>query len=591
MPLRPASLLLAFLGLATASAAAEPVNWQPWSEAAFARARAEHRLVILDLEAVWCHWCHVMGEVTYRDPEVTRLLGESFVAVRVDQDSRPDLASRYEDYGWPATILLSPDGTEIVKRQGYIPPGPMAALLRAVVADPTPIADRGRGEAAPAAGEKGAAAVRAALRARWLEGYDEKGGGWGFTHKYLDWDSVELAMREAAAGDAASGRRARETLRLQRRLLDPVWGGAYQYSVDGWDDPHFEKIMAVQAQDLRIFSEAWSQWGDPADLASARSILGYLRRFLRGPQGQFYTSQDADPGPGEAGAAFYGLAEKGRLARKIPRVDTHAYARENGWAIEALARFHAATGDASALRDARDAAGWVIACRSLPGGGFSHGAADAAGPYLGDTLAMGRAFLELAQATADPGWTARAARAADFIRGRFSMPDGPGFAAAAVARGGLPRPSPEFDENVALARFATALFEATGRPEYRDMAGSALRWLLGPGLAEDRGFYVAGLLLAEEEARTDPLHVAVIGRRSDPAAARLYATALRAPTEHKLLEWWERGTSPPPRDGDIYPALPAAAAFLCSNGACSAPLASAGALARRLRLPAPQPAP
>src|ERR1035438_2860250 len=86
--------------------AAEAIAWQPWSDAAFAAARTGHRFVILDLEAVWCHWCHVMDETTYRDPKVVSLMGARYVAVRVDQDSRPDLANRYEDYGWPATIVF-----------------------------------------------------------------------------------------------------------------------------------------------------------------------------------------------------------------------------------------------------------------------------------------------------------------------------------------------------------------------------------------------------------------------------------------------------------------------------------------------------
>src|SRR5262249_37056324 len=114
------------------------IRWEGWSDAAFDRARAEKRLVILDLVAVWCHWCHVMEETTYRDPEVIRQIREHFVALRVDQDSRPDLSNRYEDYGWPATIIFDANGRELVKFAGYIPPERMRTLLAGVVADPTP---------------------------------------------------------------------------------------------------------------------------------------------------------------------------------------------------------------------------------------------------------------------------------------------------------------------------------------------------------------------------------------------------------------------------------------------------------------------
>ena len=127
------SILLAAIFLSWPARAEETIDWQPWSEEVFERACAENRFVFLDLGAVWCHWCHVMEDITYRDPEVIRLLRSRYIAVRVDQDSRPDLSNRYEDYGWPATIVFDANGNEIVKRQGYIPPGPMASMLQAII--------------------------------------------------------------------------------------------------------------------------------------------------------------------------------------------------------------------------------------------------------------------------------------------------------------------------------------------------------------------------------------------------------------------------------------------------------------------------
>ena len=90
-------------------------KWSEWSDDLFARAAAEQRFVILDLEAVWCHWCHVMEKTTYANPEVKELLAAKYLPVRVDQDANPDLSSRYGDWGWPATIVFGPDGTEIAK--------------------------------------------------------------------------------------------------------------------------------------------------------------------------------------------------------------------------------------------------------------------------------------------------------------------------------------------------------------------------------------------------------------------------------------------------------------------------------------------
>jgi hypothetical protein len=99
-----------------AATGTEELEWGEWSTGVFAWAKAENRFVLLDLGAVWCHWCHVMEETTYRDPAVVRLIRSRYLPVRVDQDANPELSNRYEDYGWPATIVFAPDGTELAKR-------------------------------------------------------------------------------------------------------------------------------------------------------------------------------------------------------------------------------------------------------------------------------------------------------------------------------------------------------------------------------------------------------------------------------------------------------------------------------------------
>jgi uncharacterized protein YyaL (SSP411 family) len=588
---RRISIVMGALWVATSVFSAETpsaLKWQPWSDGAFAQARREHKLVLLDLEAVWCHWCHVMDEVTYRDPQVVSLLTDHYVLVRVDQDSRPDLSNRYEDYGWPATVIFGPDGTELVKRQGYIPPGPMARLLQACVDDPTP-GPSVRAEATAPANESttGDSAGRLAkLRQRWLDGFDDKTGGWGLSHKSLDGDTVEYALREAARGDARAETMARTTLRLQRKLIDPVWGGVYQYSVGGdWDEPHFEKIIQVQAENIFLYSLAFAQWPEPEYLANARAIHHYLREFLTSPDGVVYTSQDADLVPGEHSDAYFALDDVHRRARGVPRIDRHVYARENGCVIGALVQLAAVTGDANFTTEAVRAARWIVANRGLPGGGFRHDEKDAAGPYLGDTLAMGRAFLALHQVTQDREWLDRAVAAAGFIESHFRRGAAPGYASSDSVRETFPAPRPQFDENIDLVRFLAALARETGRPEFAAGAERALRWTKAPEATADRGYYVAGLLLADEEANTEPVHVTIVGPKDDPEARAMLAVALRIPTQHKLIEWWDRREGPAPRGEDIFPDLPAAAAFLCANGACSSPLETAVALEKRLNRP------
>ncbi|HZM06414.1 MAG TPA: DUF255 domain-containing protein [Candidatus Saccharimonadales bacterium] len=212
----------------------ETIQWHTWSPALFEQAKREHRFVLLDLEAVWCHWCHVMDSNTYANPAVAALVKSNYIAVRVDQDSRPDLSSRYENYGWPATIVFNGEGGEIVKRQGYIPPGEMMAMLKAIVADPS----SGPSVRPPVkivfGDGLGLSSVwRDRLQRQLDAGYDARMAGWGREQKFLNCDNVEYCLARAGTEGGHYEKMARETLAAQQQLIDPVWGGVYQYSTDG----------------------------------------------------------------------------------------------------------------------------------------------------------------------------------------------------------------------------------------------------------------------------------------------------------------------------------------------------------------------
>ena len=202
MALRAFFVLLGALAITAprpAAAGTEELEWGGWSTGVFARAKAENRFVLLDLGAVWCHWCHVMEETTYRDPAVVRLIRSRYLPVRVDQDANPELSNRYEDYGWPATIVFAPDGTELAKRRGYLPPEQFAALLQAFIDDPkpgpsvvpaTPVVPVAQAALDPAS--------QKALLAEYFALYDDEHGGWGTMHKFMDADSIEYALRGAS---------------------------------------------------------------------------------------------------------------------------------------------------------------------------------------------------------------------------------------------------------------------------------------------------------------------------------------------------------------------------------------------------------
>lgn len=479
---------------------AQPVKWEKWEPQVFERAKREKRYVLLEMEAVWCHWCHVMEETTYKDPEVLKKLGEHYITVKVDQDARPDLSSRYEEYGWPATVIFSPEGNEIVCLSGYQPPRKMAAVLQGVVDDPSPIAKIA--PLPPPASGPMSDKLRAQAEELHFRHYDYQNGGYSFQHKFLNWDSCEYSLRKALEGDAKSAQMARMTLDGQLHLVDPVWGGVYQYSTDNdWVHPHFEKIMEHQANNLRLFTLAALYFKEPRYQQAADRIAAYLLNFLRSPEGAFYTSQDADLVKGEHSAEYFALDDKGRRALGMPTIDKHCYARETAWAAEALLLY----GKTQAARQALE---WILQERALGNGGYRHDAHDQAGPYLGDTLACGRAFLTFYQFTGDRKWLDLAVQAAAFMDKNFVVAGRAGLANAVVS-GPLDRLHYVRDENIAAARFLNLLWHYTEQENHRRLRDQALAYLAVSEVALE--FNTGGVLLADLESRRDPIHFTLGG--------------------------------------------------------------------------------
>jgi uncharacterized protein YyaL (SSP411 family) len=560
------------------------IAWQPFSDAAFDQAQREHKLVLLDLHATWCHWCHVMDATTYEDPQVIAELDAHYVALKADADAAPELADRYDRWGWPATIVFAADGTEIVKRRGYLPPPLMRSLLAAIVRDPSPgpsvVAEPGP---AQDAGDRLGAADRTRLLGNVIDGYDAAHAGWGTHHKLLDGALLELS----AHGDPGAQTRARETLDAARNLLDPVWGGMYQYSdqVD-WRSPHFEKLASAQATAMTAYARASLRWGRASDLASARAIRTYVDHFLLSPDGAFFTSQDADLSPTVDGHAYFALDDTHRRALGLPHVDTWISPRDNGALIAAVCALADAADDSSARSEAVNAATWVLAHRRRPDGLFAHGVELAAPPALADSLSMAAAFAALANSTGERAWLDDAKRTLRAIDQTFVAPDGRGYLsapAAPKARGVLARPLRLEVENAELAQLAEGLGSATRDPELQVIGARARRYAVAAALAGQDPLPHAELLLLEEALTHPPLHVVVVGEARSAATVELATVVRQAPVAH-LLELWDP-TQPRPEGLPEFPHLARPAAFVCSATSCSRPLTDRAQLQARLAAP------
>ncbi len=535
--------------------------WSDWSDATFERAAKEKKFVIVSLQSWWCPWCHAMNRDTWANPDVRAVLKDHFIPVYVDQDSRPDVSQRYDRWGWPATIIFGPDGTEIVKLRGFYSPQFLIPVLNETIKDPSPVnyGNLGGPEQERTLSTGLTDPQRAEILAFMDKVYDRTNGGWTKS-KLVDGPTLGWFLGRAKAGDKDAEARVKLTLTNMMALIDKQSGGISQVTLKpDWSKPSMEFSMFAQQAALTAYARASVQFDDAAYRAAADRIYGFLKTTLAGPGGGFYASMgEADGSPG---------------------VDKRQYARETGQAIQGVLAYYDVTGDKAALKLAIDAADWALRERGLPAGGFRHTAEDKGGPYLADSVEMGAALLELHRSTGDPKWLKAAAADANFIATTFVDPKTGGyFASASPDAKNLPKPIKQREDNVTTVRFFSLLSSYTGEARYRELAEAGMGYLTSPPILDAYAF-LPDVLLAEEELRNEPVHVTVVGAKDDPRSAALYAGALKYPLSFKRAEWWDK------REGKLtnadvdYPDYPdGPAAFACTRNFCSLPVTDAAAI-------------
>jgi uncharacterized protein len=316
------------------SARHQPVEWHPWGEAAFARAQNLNRPILLDIGAVWCHWCHVMDGESYEDPEIAKVINEHFVAVKVDRDERPDVDTRYQaavsaisgQGGWPLTAFLTPDGrpyfggTYFPRDDRYGRPGfgrvllamaqvwsdrrdealETASSVMAAIEHNESFSGRSA-DLTPALIEKIAAAI--------VKQFDPRNGGFGSQPKFPHPAALDLLLHVATvSGDHQVGEAFTVTLEKMSRggVYDQLAGGFHRYSVDErWVVPHFEKMLYDNTELLRNYVHGFQTLVRGDFLRIAREIVAWLDSTMTDrDRGGFYASQDADVGLDDDGDYF-----------------------------------------------------------------------------------------------------------------------------------------------------------------------------------------------------------------------------------------------------------------------------------------------
>jgi uncharacterized protein YyaL (SSP411 family) len=561
---------------ADAHAALEFAAWEP---AAFERAASEDKLILINVIATWCHWCHVMDETTLANPEVAALLAEHFVVIRVDSDARPDISERYRAWGWPASAFLSPQAEPVLNLRGYRAPDVFAALLREL------IAEHERGELRrlderelPERPVDVDLARARGFASEQLDSYfDAEALGWGTPQKYPWPEPIDHAfVRARFHGEAPWQARALATLEAQRALIDPVDGGMYQYSLRGvWDRPHFEKIAMIQAGAIETYAHAAMITHDPRWLEPAQAVARYVLDTLQDPRGGFYTSQDADlrrsDGTTMLGEQYYALDHAGRRALGVPRIDTAVYADLNGPIIHALTELYRATGDEQWLRAATRAGERLLATHRTERGGFTHGPEQPASEllHLADQAAVGWAFVALHRVTADPRWRDEALAVAEFMHADLAA-EGGGYYAHTEdpsAVGVFAERRRPLRENSLAAQFLIELATYVGDDAAAQLSARAHATLLAIGSEaqlQASGKTVGRYLIAAELELATQLDITIVARPGEPVGDALWRAA---------LGFWEpRAALERSEPGQRYPDIGKPAAYLCSETACSRPI-------------------
>jgi hypothetical protein len=325
------------------SAMHQPIQWHEWGLEAFATARREDKPMLLDIGAVWCHWCHVMDRESYDDPAIAAIVNEHFIAMKVDRDERPDIDSRYQaavqavsgQGGWPLTAFLTPDGkpfyggTYFPPQDGYGRPSFRRVLLsianaykekRGDVLEQAGMVESAIAQSESFAGKDGrvSATVLDAIRTSALRMYDPQHGGFGQAPKFPHPSALDLLIERYARGNGDDSLRELIVNTLMHManggVYDQLAGGFHRYSVDErWVVPHFEKMCYDNSELLKNYVHAYQATGSEFFSYVARDIIRWMDEWLSDRKhGGFYASQDADINMDDDGDYFTWTLDEAR---------------------------------------------------------------------------------------------------------------------------------------------------------------------------------------------------------------------------------------------------------------------------------------
>jgi len=579
------------------------IQWYEWAPEAFNRAQAEDKLILLDLMAVWCHACHVMDQTTYADPRVLALLQANFIAVRVDTDQRPDLEARYRTGGWPTTSLLLPTG-EILFQANSLEPEVMVELLQEAKVLYGSEKEDLRKQAAQLwdrvkkkvdANQPPGEALRPSMASHSVDmmknEFDSVNGGFRDHPKFFEPEAIQMALTYGFfENDVELINMGLTTLDRQVALLDPVWGGFYRYAEQAdWSQPHFEKMLTVQAQNLHNYVKAFQFTGNSEYKHIALRIIDYVETFLTDHRtGQFFESQDADVRGQDgktlvSGTEYFSWDRIHRKSKGMPLVDKRIYTGSN--ADMAWAYLHASQvlGKSELKERATNVLQRIVDERFDKEKGLAHGAIDSLGLYgmLSDHIRLGLALVEAFRTTRERKYLQDAEDIAQTSQELLYDPKGGGFfdlPPSSDSLGLLNIPTKPARENIQAVRLYLDLFHITSKDEYRSTAERTLQSVVGT----PQPLPVALIGLAVDEWFRPPVHIAIVGMPDDVRTKALWDEARRLYCPRKMVKIFypQQGAM---KWGEIsfsYNGTPSA--FICTDQMCLPPVNQGEGMKKRL---------
>ncbi|MBI3953009.1 MAG: thioredoxin domain-containing protein [Chloroflexi bacterium] len=574
---------------------ASAINWRSWSPAAFEEARAKDKPILLAISARWCHWCHLMDETTYSDPEVARLLNEHYLPLRVDSDRRPDVNSRYNQSGWPSTVLLTPDG-DVMTGETFLNPEHMRRILadasmyyrtkRSAIYAKVSQEREKREAAARQARIQGALQVKpASVLSQPIVGdvveqigqaVDPKYGGFGGAPKFPQPEALTLLLwLYCINNDGTFLQVIAKTLDSMAagQIHDQVEGGFFRYvAKEDWSEPHTEKLLEVNATLADNYLHAYYVTRQQRFAEVARKTLGYLDRVLLDPQrGVFCASQCADPD-------YHQLSAEARAQAVAPPVDRVVLTNWNALAAMAYLRASWVLPQPRYQELALGCLDWLWENCWDPELGMHHyhdGQRQAPG-ILADHAYYAKACLDAYELTGQRRFLERCEAIGAVVRRTFACEDGLGFydiVRDPQANGLMRVREKAFRECATLAQVFARLFYLTSKQEYERLAFATVQAFSTE--YADYTFYAGDYGLASARLTHPWLKVDLVGRASDPVLQQLRSAALSIRYPNTVMQTLDPAESERLAQSGYQPEVHPAA-YICVGQLCSLPVRDVG---------------